>query len=108
MHTQVSVCLRRKIMRMRKLSLVLLLVMVSVMLFGLVACNTSSGDNSTTPVIPTPNPGGDIVDNKTMLDSQIAWQLFKTVALNAGAESSRGSRYISVDTTFILGFQKDS
>ena len=103
-----SVCLRRKIMRMRKLSLVLLLVMVSVMLFGLVACNTSSGDNSTTPVIPTPNPGGDIVDNKTMLDSQIAWQLFKTVALNAGAESSRGSRYISVDTTFILGFQKDS
>ena len=94
-------------MRMRKLSLVLLLVLISVMLFGMVACNPASGDGNTeAPVIPTPTPGGDS-DNFVYKSSQEAWQIFKTAALNK-ANEEKDKRYINVDTAFVLGFSKDA
>ena len=91
---------------MRKLSLVLLLVLVSVMLFGMVACNPTNNGNTDTPVIPTPTPDPDI-DNSEYLGSQEAWNIFKEAAL-AEAHSEKDKRYINVDTAFVLGFSKDS
>lgn len=99
-------CVSEEIMRMRKLSLVLLLVLVSVMLFGMVACNPTNNGNTDTPVIPTPTPDPDI-DNSEYLGSQEAWNIFKEAAL-AEAHSEKDKRYINVDTAFVLGFSKDS
>lgn len=99
-------CVSEEIMRMRKLSLVLLLVLVSVMLFGMVACNPTNNGNTDTPVIPTPTPDPDI-DNSEYLGSQEAWNIFKAAAL-AEAHSEKDKRYINVDTAFVLGFSKDS
>ncbi|HBW05592.1 MAG TPA: hypothetical protein DEF02_03285, partial [Clostridiales bacterium] len=93
-------------MRMRKLSLVLLLVLISVMLFGLVACNPKTDGNTDTPVIPTPTPNPD-PDNSVYIGAQDFWNAFKAAALNeAGAEKDK--RYIRVDTAFVMGFSKDS
>ena len=99
-------CVSEEIMRMRKLSLVLLLVLVSVMLFGMVACNPTDNGTTENPVIPTPTPNPGI-DNSEYLGSQAAWNLFKEAALKE-AGSEKNKRYINVDTAFVLGFSKDS
>lgn len=78
-------------MRMRKIALVLLLVLVSVILFSLVACDSPSDNVTPTPDIPVPKPGDNIVDDKQYIDSTWAWEALKAAALNAGAESGRAA-----------------
>lgn len=109
MHIRYACMFWRKMMRMRKLkglTIVLLAMMISVLLFGLVACGTNDSGNTTNPVIPTPTPNPGIDDSKT-LGSQQAWKVLKEAAL-AAASDEKDSRYINADTTFILGFNKDS
>ena len=95
-------------MRMRKLSLVLLLVLIITMIFGMVACDHAGGGNVDNPVIPTPTPDpNDEPSNSEYIGPQDAWKLFKDAALlEAGAEKDK--QYINVDTAFVLGFAKDS
>lgn len=94
-------------MRMRKLSLVLLLVLIITMIFGMVACDHAGGGNVDNPVIPTPTPDDDEPSNSEYIGPQDAWKLFKDAALlEAGAEKDK--QYINVDTAFVLGFAKDS
>lgn len=105
--TRVEAYVSEEIMRMRKLSLVLMLVLISVMLFGLVACNPKTGGDIDAPVIPTPSPDNPDIDNATYIGAQDFWNAFKAAALNeAGAEKDK--RYIRVDTAFVMGFSKDS
>ena len=57
--TRVEAYVSEEIMRMRKLSLVLLLVLIITMIFGMVACDHAGGGNVDNPVIPTPTPDDD-------------------------------------------------
>ena len=55
MHIRYACMFWRKMMRMRKLkglTIVLLAMMISVLLFGLVACGTNDSGSTTNPVIP--------------------------------------------------------
>ena len=109
MHIRYACMLWRKMMRTTKfkgLTIVLLAMMISVLLFGLVACGTNNSGSTTNPIIPTPTPTPGVDESKT-LGSQQAWKVLKDAAL-AAAGDEKDSRYINFDTTFVLGFNKDS
>ena len=56
-------------MRTRKLkglTIVLMTLLISTMLFGLVACGTKDTGSTTNPVIPTPTPEPDPNESKVM------------------------------------------
>ena len=95
-------------MRTRKLkglTIVLMTLLISTMLFGLVACGTKDTGSTTNPVIPTPTPEPDPNESKVM-GSQEAWNMLKSAAL--ATVGDKDSRYINFDTTFVLGFNKDA
>ena len=109
MYIRYACMLWRKMMRTTKfkgLTIVLLAMMISVLLFGLVACGTNNSGETTNPIIPTPTPTPGVDESKT-LGSQQAWKVLKDAAL-AAAGDEKDSRYINFDTTFVLGFNKDS
>lgn len=95
-------------MRKRKLSVVLLLILVVVMTSVFVACNpTDTPTNTTPPDIPIDQPGvGPDINGGKAIDSRVAWNMLKNAAFAAGSQE-KDSRYVNVDTSFVLGYGKD-
>lgn len=95
-------------MRKRKISVVLLLILLVVLTSVFVACNptgTANPNPEPTP-IPTPGPDNPDLNGGTPIDSRLAWNMLKNAAFAAVSQES-DSRYINVDTSFILGYAKD-
>ncbi|MDE5601036.1 MAG: hypothetical protein K2J16_00875, partial [Clostridia bacterium] len=95
-------------MRKRSLSVILLLILVIVMTAGLVACDRKTVDSplpDLNPGKPDTPPSSNIGDVETM-GAQSAWKMLKDAAF-AKSVQDNDSRYISVDNSFVLGFDKD-
>ena len=94
-------------MRKRKISVVLLLVLLVVMTSVFVACNPTGNANIPEPTpIPKPDPSDPIIGDGKTIDSKVAWNMLKDAAFAAATQES-DSRYINVDTSFVLGYEKD-
>ncbi|MDE6060063.1 MAG: hypothetical protein K2G31_01130, partial [Clostridia bacterium] len=95
-------------MRKRSLSVILLLILVIVMTAGLVACDHKTVDG-TLPDLNQgqgENPPPPIINDAETMGAQAAWKMLKDAAL-ASAVQGNDSRYVSVDNSFVLGFDKD-
>jgi len=94
-------------MRKRRLSVVLLLVLVVIMTAVFAACNpTQPNDSGDLPNLNPGDPNDPGISESQTISSQKAWTMLKEAAF-AAATKENDNRYISFDTSFILGFGKD-
>ncbi|MDE7372800.1 MAG: hypothetical protein K2N18_01925, partial [Clostridia bacterium] len=94
-------------MRKRKLSVVLLLILVVVMTSVFVACNqTDTTTPQGPPIIENPTGPSTGLEGGRAIDSRQAWYMLKNAAF-ASVTQEKDTRYVNVDTAFVIGYAKD-